>query len=325
VKVRHTSRFTIVGNHLAQHRALSLIAIGLAVYLQSLPEGASVGIKSIASRFPESELRVARAMRELETYGYLGRTRERLPDGRIVPRTTSYNFPEAEPEAVRETVREVVRDVVREVVRDVVREAVRETPAPPPAPEPQPEPATAPEPVPVPVPAQEPKPEPDTEPEPEPEPTQEAVPSPEPAPVPVPDPEPEPRPVQPTPLPSRHRPAADLLARLRLHDPRLLLSARDIERLAPGLTAWLDNGAHPDAALRTLSACLPEPLHNPAALVAHRLTVLLPPPLPAAPRRTPAPALDDWVDCDGCDRVFRAPEPGLCRDCRLDAASVPAA
>ncbi|BAU84075.1 hypothetical protein SLA_3161 [Streptomyces laurentii] len=306
VKVRHTSRFTIVGNHLAQHRALSLIAIGLAVYLQSLPEGASVGIKAIASRFPESEMRVARAMRELETYGYLGRTRERLPDGRIVPRTTSYNFPEAEPEAVRET----------------VREAVRETPAPPPVPEPEAEP------VPVWEPDFEPEPEePDDEPEhdgPEhdgPEQTPEAAPSPEPAPVP--DPDPEPRPVQPTPLPSRHRPAADLLARLRLHDPRLLLSARDIERLAPGLTAWLDNGAHPDAALRTLSACLPEPLHSPAALLAHRLTVLLPPPLPAT--RAAAPTPDDWVDCDGCDRVFRAPEPGLCRDCRLEAESLPAA
>ncbi|MGW3401520.1 hypothetical protein ACWDPI_07975, partial [Streptomyces zhihengii] len=42
VNAIHTSRFTIVGNHLAQHGALSLTAIGLAVHIQSLPDGAQV-------------------------------------------------------------------------------------------------------------------------------------------------------------------------------------------------------------------------------------------------------------------------------------------
>jgi hypothetical protein len=37
---RHTSRFTVVGNHLTQHRELSLTAIGLAAHIQSLPAGA---------------------------------------------------------------------------------------------------------------------------------------------------------------------------------------------------------------------------------------------------------------------------------------------
>ncbi|TLQ45507.1 hypothetical protein FEF34_23080 [Streptomyces marianii] len=32
----HTSGFTVVGNHLAQHRGLSCLAIGLAVHIQSL-------------------------------------------------------------------------------------------------------------------------------------------------------------------------------------------------------------------------------------------------------------------------------------------------
>ncbi|ALO09567.1 hypothetical protein AQF52_3973 [Streptomyces venezuelae] len=32
---RHTTRFTVVGNHLAQHENLSLVAIGLAVHIQS--------------------------------------------------------------------------------------------------------------------------------------------------------------------------------------------------------------------------------------------------------------------------------------------------
>ncbi|MBW5249920.1 helix-turn-helix domain-containing protein, partial [Streptomyces sp. P01-B04] len=37
VNVRHVSGFVIIGNHLAQHHELSLIAIGLAVHIQSLP------------------------------------------------------------------------------------------------------------------------------------------------------------------------------------------------------------------------------------------------------------------------------------------------
>ncbi|MYW12112.1 helix-turn-helix domain-containing protein, partial [Streptomyces sp. SID2563] len=30
----------------------------------------------------------------------------------------------------------------------------------------------------------------------------------------------------------------------------------------------------------------------------------------------PAPTAIPLQDCDRCDRVFRAPEPGHCRDCR---------
>ncbi|MGW6539724.1 helix-turn-helix domain-containing protein [Streptomyces sp. NPDC055051] len=67
----------------------------------------------------------------------------------------------------------------------------------------------------------------------------------------------------PTPLPEAHHPAAALLAGLRAHEPRLLLSERDVRRLAPGVTAWLERGAHPDAVSRTLGADLPPDLANP--------------------------------------------------------------
>ncbi|MEU9098182.1 helix-turn-helix domain-containing protein [Streptomyces sp. NPDC048361] len=90
---RHTSRYTVVGNHLAQHRELSLLAIGLAVHIQSLPAGARIGIKVLADRFPEGEARIAAALRELEAHGYLKRSRERLPSGRVVSRTVSCNQP----------------------------------------------------------------------------------------------------------------------------------------------------------------------------------------------------------------------------------------
>ncbi|MET9843270.1 helix-turn-helix domain-containing protein [Streptomyces ossamyceticus] len=90
---RHTTRFTVIGNHLAQHPQLSALAIGLAVHIQSLPTGARVDIKTLAHRFPESPARIAAALRELETHGYLRRTRERTESGRIVTRTVSFNQP----------------------------------------------------------------------------------------------------------------------------------------------------------------------------------------------------------------------------------------
>ncbi|MGW0670777.1 helix-turn-helix domain-containing protein [Streptomyces sp. NPDC002746] len=93
VNTRHVSGFTVIGNHLAQHRELSLVAIGLAAHIQSLPAGAKVGIKVLTDRFPESEARIAAALRELEAEGYLHRSRVRLPEGRVVTRTISYNQP----------------------------------------------------------------------------------------------------------------------------------------------------------------------------------------------------------------------------------------
>ncbi|MFP1625879.1 helix-turn-helix domain-containing protein [Streptomyces sp. 5K101] len=262
----HTSRFTIIGNHLAQHGELSLVAIGLAVHIQSLPDGAKVGIKVLADRFPESEARIAAALRELEEHRYLERTLERLPEGKIVTRTISYNRPDARPEAAA-------------------------------SPAPNSEPVRGPEPMPVPV----------REPEPV-----------ETPPAPVPPPPAPPRPPLPQPQApdlTRHRIATDLLAGLRRDEPRLLLAEHDIRRLAPAVAAWLERDAHPDAVRHTLTTDLPQPLKHPAGLLAHRLTALLPPPLPAAPAPNPREPLQN---CDRCDRAFRAPVPGHCRDCRAD-------
>ncbi|MGW2015666.1 helix-turn-helix domain-containing protein [Streptomyces sp. NPDC001927] len=91
--VRHTTRFTVIGNHLAQHAELSLLAIGLGVHIQSLPSGSAVDIRSLTARFPEGKARIAAALRELEAHGYLRRTCERTSSGRIVTRTVSCNQP----------------------------------------------------------------------------------------------------------------------------------------------------------------------------------------------------------------------------------------
>ncbi|HEX5567505.1 MAG TPA: hypothetical protein VFY14_11375, partial [Streptomyces sp.] len=264
VTVRHTQRFTVVGNHLAQHRELSLTAIGLAVHIQSLPDGARVDIRTLAGRFAEGETRIAAALRELEAHGYLERTRERLPGGRIVTRTVSYNNPGG-----------AGSRRVRADVRSAPVRAVAQAPASAPAPVPPPAPGSGPAPVP---------------------------PTP---PLPLPAP-------RSTGNPVRERAATALLTGLRRDDPRLLLSERDVRRLAPAVTAWLERGAALDAVRHTLTTGLPsEPLRRPAALLAHRLTALLPPPLPAAaPPTPPRPRPHPLHNCDGCDRAFRTPRPG---------------
>ncbi|MGW0191196.1 helix-turn-helix domain-containing protein [Streptomyces sp. NPDC003362] len=257
INTPHTNRFTVVGNHLTQHRSLSLTAIGLAAHIQSLPPRAKVDIKTLAARFPEGETRIAAALRELEAHGYLARVRERLPSGRIVTHTVSYNQPQP----------------------------TQPTPPPPP---------------------REPKPKPEVKPEPE----AEAAPTP---------PEKPPLPEPKSPDLDRHRTASALLATLHHQDPRLLLSERAIRHLAPAVAAWLERGAHPEAVRHTLTANLPhEPLRNPPALLAHRLTDLLPPPAPTAPPPTDRPAAPPpFHNCEGCERAIRTPHPGTyCRDCR---------
>ncbi|MEV6580578.1 helix-turn-helix domain-containing protein [Streptomyces sp. NPDC051582] len=272
VNKRHATHFTVVGNHLLQHRELSATAIGVAAYIQSLPEGTPVGIRALVARFPEGEMRMSAALRELERHGYLERRRERLDTGRVITRTYSYNKPHSTPDA---------------------------PPPLPPTREPAPDPAAAPAARPPAGPPSPPGP----------------APGPEHDPAPVSEPEPSQAPEAETAPRALHPGAADLLAGLRLHDPRLLLSERDVRRLAPGASAWLDRGADPEAVGLTLSANLPEPMRNPASVLAYRLNALLPPQLPPPPAPTPVRRPDPFQTCDGCDRAFRAPAPGRCRDC----------
>ncbi|WP_405391251.1 helix-turn-helix domain-containing protein [Streptomyces sp. NBC_01102] len=271
VNVRHTAGFTVIGNHLAQHRGLSLVAVGLAVHIQSLPAGAGIGIKRLAERFPESETRIAAALRELEAAGYLHRSRVRLADGRIVTRTVSYNQPGADTPAVRTTQPRVARSTVE--------------PAPP-------TPTSAPQPATVLVPP----------------PTARAA-----SPAPLPQPQ--------ALTPELQRTAVALLADLWRHAPQLMLSEADISVLTPGIVIWLEREAHPDAVRNALTADLPVPLKHPAKLLRHRITALLPPPLPGTHEleaARPGAIVIPLQNCDRCDRAFRSRHPGHCRDCRTD-------
>ncbi|MFI6893760.1 helix-turn-helix domain-containing protein [Streptomyces sp. NPDC050256] len=272
VNVRHTERFTVVGNHLSQHPELSLAARGLALHIQSLPPGAKVGIKVLAARLPaDSEHRIAEALRELEQHGYLKRIRERSPEGKVYTRTVSYNHPD--PAALDKAQTQTVKP--RKPRR---APAPKQMPAPPPPPaQPEPQPAPLPR-VPAPTAKKPPRP-------------------------------PLPQPVNPR--PQLLQAAALLLVGLQNQDGELVLTEEQIDFLAPGVAAWLERDASPAAVRKALTEDLPRPVRFPAQLVRHRLTVSLPSgrSLPAAFRPVP------MQNCDGCDRGFRAPEPGHCDEC----------
>ncbi|MFF1411426.1 hypothetical protein ACFVX6_16820 [Streptomyces sp. NPDC058289] len=278
--VRLTGRFTVVSNDLIQHPEMSVIARMLGIFIQSMPSGTPIGIKDLAKRLSIGETSIAKGLRELVLFGYLERSLESLPGGRIATRTVSYNHPRAA------TVAAARRGAVHGSHVGRVSPAVASasvTPAfvnPPPA-EAEPE---------VQGPAEEP-------------PTAQAAPT---SGLPVPR-EPD--------DPGRRRLAGDVLAELRRVDPRLLLGERDVRYLAGGVEAWLERGAGVQALVSALSARLPVGLRNPAGLIAHRLTAQLPPPLVPLPRAPAFVAPDPFVICPECDRAFRSPTPGKCRGC----------
>ncbi|CAO0828357.1 hypothetical protein ACTFBT_14925 [Streptomyces microflavus] len=297
--IPHTSRFTIVGNHLAQHAELSLVAIGIGVHIQSMPTGSEVGIKALASRFTEGETRIAAALRELEAHGYLSRTRVRLANGRLVTRTVFCNQPGA---ALRGGMVAAPVPLVTSVPAPLV------TPAPVPvvvAPAPAPPPSPSPEPTPVPEESHPPV----------------RVPS-RTAPKAARRPLPRPREL----TPELRQTASAILAGLRSHAKELVLSEDDVEALVPGVAAWLERDAHPDTIRHALTTELPQPPKHPAKIVKHRLTVLLPPPLPGAQELAPVrrTLVIPLQNCDGCDRAFRATAPGHCRGCRNEPTATAA-
>ncbi len=270
IRHRHTTHFTVVGNHLAQHPTLSSTAIGIAVRIQSLPDGAKVGIKALAERLPESEYKIAAALKELKAAGYLRRSRERTAGQRIVTRTTYYECPDAE----RRPARPARPDRRTHHIHPAHPQPVDSSSPPPRPPAAPPTPTTSP-------------------------------------------------PVSPLP-PSRERtPAAALLAGLRRTDARLALSVREITQLTPAVETWLARGVPAEQVSRTLTATLPGGIIvRASALLAHRLAEWLPPVLPAEPRaKAAAPPPAPFQECPDCERAFRSPSPGRCRDCRTPAGT----
>ncbi|OMI39585.1 hypothetical protein SPAR_10257 [Streptomyces sparsogenes DSM 40356] len=124
--------------------------------------------------------------------------------------------------------------------------------------------------------------------------------------------------------------AVALLASLRIADPRLILSRREVAQLAPAVARWFAVGVGPRQLTSLLTTGLPDRfLARPSRILTFRLSE--PPPAvapapaphtpPPTPPRTPPPVLP-WQTCDGCERAFRAAEPALCRDCGLKEGAV---
>ncbi|MEU0215256.1 hypothetical protein ABZ281_09060 [Streptomyces sp. NPDC006265] len=92
VRTRLTADFTVISNALAQRRG-SAVTIGVAAYIASLPDGSPVTITALCEHFSEGEILISRALRELESAGYLERRRERTPTGQVRTRTYFYAVP----------------------------------------------------------------------------------------------------------------------------------------------------------------------------------------------------------------------------------------
>ncbi|NEA43114.1 hypothetical protein G3I42_28380 [Streptomyces sp. SID11385] len=295
---------------MAQHENLDYLAIGIATYMLSVPEGTKVSIKALTERDPRhGEHAISGALRRLEAVGFLRRETSRLPTGKIVTRTFIHTVPVRDdaPEAVwvepvatepgvsvREEAGASVREEPRGAAREEVRPSVREE---------------------APV-------------------REEAHAAPEAAPAPAPVRDTAPAAPAPAPPPRTHTVAAYVLSTLHREDPRLVLPERDLARLTPLAAAWLERDVDRDALRAALLAQLPQHIHRPAAFLAHRLVH----DLPARPAKLPTtfraasapvepPNLPEvrpsqwWHSCDVCERALRD-GPGRCRDCQAERGAV---
>ncbi|WP_431042266.1 helix-turn-helix domain-containing protein [Streptomyces sp. P1-3] len=110
------------------------------------------------------------------------------------------------------------------------------------------------------------------------------------------------------------RAAAEEVLRGLVHSaPCLLLSAREVRRLATAAALWLQRGVSGGELVAALTTGLPQRVHHPAGLLGRRLIDKLPDPRPA-PQSPPA----RLRECAGCGRPGRAGAlaGGRCASCR---------
>ncbi|MFH8474760.1 hypothetical protein [Streptomyces sp. NPDC018000] len=301
VRTRLTAHFTVIANARAQ-RPGSAVTVGVAAYILSLPDRARVSVAALCDHFTEGEILISRALRELESAGYLERRRVRGPGGLIRTQTYFYDVPgqgdwptpppprprkptgdgeagptaEAAPEAASDSATGFGAASASDGHDSCdSREACPVDAAPelPPPANAGPAGGTA---APAGLVA--------------------------PPPLPLDDADPQ---------------AVAILASLRIVDRRLVLSRREVATLAPAITEWVVQGIGAQEITRALTLDLPCSLRSrPARILAYRLREQ-----PVAVPTTPVPPdqLDvlPWQTCDGgCERAFRAARPGSCGDCR---------
>ena len=97
MRINRTPRtrfYTALGNEVLRDNRLSFCAHGILGHLLSLPDGQRGDIRMLAERTPEERERVASALRELETFGYLKRAVWRTPEGRVYTEVEVFDTPE---------------------------------------------------------------------------------------------------------------------------------------------------------------------------------------------------------------------------------------
>ncbi|MEV0488769.1 MarR family transcriptional regulator [Streptomyces atratus] len=139
-----------------------------------------------------------------------------------------------------------------------------------------------------------------------------------PAPVPV-----VPQQRAPEPAPGHSSPAYLALARLGRIEPRLALSATDCSVLESLAAQWFARGVDADYLTHALTSGLPDQVGSPIGFVRRRLTDKIPPHLPTTPTpATPGtPVRRLMVECTECGTPgpSEALPDGLCRPCRTPA------
>ncbi|MCX4788064.1 MarR family transcriptional regulator [Streptomyces sp. NBC_01221] len=269
----------------------------IARYVDHLPDGAAMNVKSLAKDLPRyGQQAVGSALTALSVAGHLRRVRRPAGEG--------------------EQVRWVFRTFWSRTARDnewwaaflaaedskaVPEAASTTTVAPPPW-----VPADPPAPLPAGTIAAD---------------------APLPAPEPVAPPQPAAEPVRvpavpPRPIPYPHclSPAYLALAQLGRTEPRLALSAADCSVLEELAAAWLARGVNTDYLIHALTSGLPAAVGSPVGFVRRRLLDKIPPSLPAAPAPAApgAPERRLMVECTECGAPGRpeALPDGLCLPCR---------
>ncbi|MEW2176826.1 MarR family transcriptional regulator [Streptomyces sp. NPDC005406] len=263
----------------------------VAGYVDRLPDGSAMDIKSLAKALPlYGQMAVGSALRALSTAGHLRRVRCQVVDADSQSRWVTRTFwsrTARDSEWWNAFAHAGAAPLPRSVApsNEPAPEEVRTGQAEPVRPPERPQPAPAPAPPATPL-----------------VPQQRSVTEGSPA------------------APS---PAYLALAQLGRREPRLTLSAADCTVLEELASAWLDRGVNTDYLTQALTAGLPGQVDSPVGFVRRRLIDKVPPALPvAASHRVPDnPVRRLMMECTECG----APGPpealpdGLCRACRTPA------
>lgn len=266
----------------------------IAGYLDHLPDGAAMDIKTLAKNIPlYGQMAIGSALRALTVAGHLRHARCQVGESGSRWVTLTYWSRTAHDNEWWGAFTEA------ENIR-VTQEAAAAPTAPPPpwasteAPATQ---VTATAPVAPPEPASQPAP-----------------------PPPVPS---VPQQRTPEPAPNGPSPAYLALAQLGRIEPRLALSAADCAALQELAAEWLDRGVNTDYLTHALTSGLPAQVDRPVGFVRRRLRDKIPPHLPTnlAPARPGAPVRRLLVECTECGTPgpSEALPDGLCRRCGTPA------